>query len=102
MRLASRVVAVLTPMSLMVAAAGSASADAPAEWPPGEGLSKMDVLLIFGGIPLALFLVIGLYGAITAERSSAAGHFYAYPQVDREALESAEGSEAEAIESRGE
>ena len=51
--------------ALVLASAGQASADTPATWENSESYSTMDVLLIFAGIPLLLFLVIGTFGWLT-------------------------------------
>lgn len=64
-RIAARTAAVLAPVLLVLASAGRASADTPRTWENTESYSTMDVLLIYVGIPLLLFLVIGLFGWMT-------------------------------------
>lgn len=56
---------------LSVALAGAASADAPTGWEKGgEGLTTLDAVLIFVGIPLGLMVVIGLLASISSTKST--------------------------------
>lgn len=43
-----------------VALATPASADVPEGWPPADSIDKLNALLLLGGIPLLLFVVIAL------------------------------------------
>lgn len=64
-RLAVRgAVAAVVP-ALVLASAGQASADTPTTWHNTDSYSTMDILFIFVGIPLALFICIGLFGWLT-------------------------------------
>lgn len=58
--------------ALVLASAGQASAETPSTWENTESYSTMDVLFIFAGIPLALFLVIGLFGWLTHTKKALA------------------------------
>jgi hypothetical protein len=45
---------------ITVAAAGSASADTPATWDDPPETDRLHLLLLLGGVPLLLFVLIGL------------------------------------------
>lgn len=64
-RSAARVAAVLVPVLVVLGTAGPASAEPPSTWENTDSLSGIDVLLIYGGIPLLLFVVIAVFGALT-------------------------------------
>lgn len=64
-RLAIRGAVAAAVPALVLASAGQASAETPSTWDNTESYSTMDVLLIFVGIPLVLFIVIGLFGWLT-------------------------------------
>ncbi len=51
--------------------AGSAWADAPATdaWPDGASRSTLDTLLLFGGGTIGLFVLISLFGLLTARNN---------------------------------
>lgn len=51
--------------------AASAIADEPnsAAWPDGEGRSVLDTLILFGGGTVGLFIVISLFGLLTARNN---------------------------------
>lgn len=57
-----RLLAVAAPAALTLAAvlatAGPAAADTPEGWPKEESFDFLRTLLVFGGIPLLLFIVI--------------------------------------------
>ncbi|MGH1565098.1 hypothetical protein [Mumia sp. DW29H23] len=55
---------------LAVAAATPAAADVPVGWEDGESMSTLDVLLVFVGIPVAICLVLALFGFILARRTT--------------------------------
>ncbi|MGH3423568.1 MAG: hypothetical protein ACRDO8_02495, partial [Nocardioidaceae bacterium] len=63
-RFVTRAVVVTAPVALSLALADAAAAGTPTTWEAGEGLSGLDVLLIFVGIPLGLFVVIALLASI--------------------------------------
>ena len=69
-RLAARGAVVAAIPAFVLATAGQASANTPASWENSESYSTMDVLLIFAGIPLLLFLVIGTFGWLTHTRKA--------------------------------
>jgi hypothetical protein len=48
--------------------ATAAMADAPVsdDWPTGEARSTLDTLLLFGGGTIGLFLLVALFGLLTA------------------------------------
>jgi hypothetical protein len=50
----------LVPALLVTSAAGAALADTPESWQDGPHVSALYILLVLGGIPLALFVVITL------------------------------------------
>jgi hypothetical protein len=58
-RRAARAVA-LTPAVLVTCSAGAALADPPDTWEQGPSVSPLHTLLVLGGIPLGLFLLITL------------------------------------------
>lgn len=55
----------------LTAGASAAFADAPVgdDWPVGEGRSILGNLVLFGGGTLALFLVVALFGLLTARNN---------------------------------
>ncbi len=68
----TRVFAVLLGTATYVAVgAASAWADEPdsAAWPDGEGRSVLDTLLLFVGGTVGLFILISLFGLMTARRN---------------------------------
>ncbi|MFI5427773.1 hypothetical protein [Aeromicrobium sp. UC242_57] len=56
---------------MFVAGTGAALADQPVgpAWPDGEGRSTLDTLLVFGGGTVVLFIVISLFGLLTARNN---------------------------------
>lgn len=65
-RIVARIAAAaLVPVVIVLASAGQASAEPPSTWVNTDSFSGIDVLLIYVGIPLALFLVVGLFGLLT-------------------------------------
>lgn len=70
-RLAARTTAVTAPLAVSLVLAGAAHADAPATWEAGgDGINGLEALLIFGGIPLGLLIVIALLASISSRTSS--------------------------------
>lgn len=72
MTTATRVFAVLLGTATFVAlGAASAMAAEPIgpAWPDGEARSGLDTLLLFGGGTIGLFVVISLFGLLTARRN---------------------------------
>lgn len=67
-RLAIRAIAVAGLVLLSVPLASSAAADTPESWDEGLGLSGLDVLLVYAGIPLGLCVVIALLASINPGR----------------------------------
>ncbi|MFD1827218.1 MULTISPECIES: hypothetical protein [Mumia] len=55
---------------IAVAAATPAAADVPIGWEEGTPMSTLDVLLVFAGIPLAIAVVLALFGLILARRTT--------------------------------
>lgn len=55
---------------LAVAAATPAAADVPVGWEEGSPMSTLDVLLVFVGIPVAIALVLTLFGYVLARRTT--------------------------------
>ena len=53
------------PVLLVLGSTGPASAEPPASWSNTDSFSGIDVLLIYVGIPLLLFALIGLFGLLT-------------------------------------
>lgn len=64
-RTAARAAAVLVPVLVVLGSAGPASAEPPSTWENSGSLSGMDVLFIYVGIPLLLFVSIALFGWLT-------------------------------------
>lgn len=58
--LARRTTVVLAATAVVLTAAGPAGADVPEGWSNPEPVSPWHALLVLGGIPLALFVVIAL------------------------------------------
>lgn len=52
---------------LLTAVSASASTE-PSTWPDGESISTLEVLGIFVGLPVLLFVVVGLIGVIHAQK----------------------------------
>jgi len=85
MSLARVITAVTAALLAVVAVATPASAStAPDTWPKGDGLSTLEVIGIFGGGTVGLFVVIWLLAA--AMNAKMQHHVVASP-VDRDALE---------------
>ena len=65
-----RLAAVLaTVVVSLVATAGPAAADAPSTWEDAPEQSLLDMLILLFGIPLALFVVIGLLAALLSRKN---------------------------------
>jgi hypothetical protein len=62
---------VLATVVTFVAGSGAAFADAPTggAWPEGEGRSVLDTIILFGGGTVGLFIVVALFGLLTARRN---------------------------------
>lgn len=61
MKTVSRLVlTVIASLVVVIGSAGVASADEPLTWDSGEPMATQDVLLIFVGGPVALFVVIAV------------------------------------------
>ena len=62
---------VLATVVTFIAGSGAAFADAPTggAWPEGKGRSVLDTLILFGGGTVGLFIVIALFGLLTARRN---------------------------------
>lgn len=58
LRYAVRVTAVSVPLVLVLGAPATASATAPVGWDGAPPVSLLEALLLFGGVPLGLFLLI--------------------------------------------
>ncbi len=72
MKTAARVLGlVLATVVTLIASSGAALADAPAgdAWPVGEGRSTLDTIIVFGGGTAGLFVLIWLFGLLTARRN---------------------------------
>ena len=72
MRTPARVLGLaLTFVVMLVGGAGTAFADQPATaaWPEGEGRSTLDTLLVFGGSTVGLFILVALFGLLTARNN---------------------------------
>lgn len=54
---------------LVVSAGPAAASTAPSTWELDDPMSTLEALAIFGGIPLALFVVISLFAAMTARNN---------------------------------
>lgn len=66
----SRFVAVLSVVAATVLATSSAAlADAPTTWEDNAGRSTLDNLLYFGGGTVGLFVVVALFGLLTARNN---------------------------------
>ena len=50
----------ITIAGLSVALAGPAGAEVPEQWPANDAIDKLGMLLLLGGVPLLLAVVIGL------------------------------------------
>jgi hypothetical protein len=59
-------------VAALLATSSPASADTPVGWPEEQPIDKVHMLLILGGIPLLIFLVIGalVYGPALARGES--------------------------------
>ncbi len=62
---------VLATVVTFIAGSGAAFADAPTggAWPEGEGRSVLDTIILFGGGTLGLFIVVSLFGLLTARNN---------------------------------
>jgi hypothetical protein len=64
--------------ALVLAASGTASADVPEGWDTPDPVNPAEALLVLGGIPVLIFLVITLLvlaaGRSRGERVAAGGH----------------------------
>lgn len=72
MRTPARVLGLALSFVVMFAAGtGAALADQPIgdAWPDGEGRSTLDTLLLFGGATVGLYILISLFGLLTARRN---------------------------------
>lgn len=70
MKTPSRVALVLVSVAGFVFfGAGSALADAPTTWVDPEPTSKLDTLILFGGGTLGLFILVALFGLLTARNN---------------------------------
>ena len=49
--------------------AGSALADAPTTWKDPKPTSDLDTLILFGGGTLGLFILVSLFGLLTARKN---------------------------------
>lgn len=67
----ARVIAVVTASlaAVVATASGAAASSVPESWPVGEGLSPLETLAYFVGIPVLLFVVIWGIGAAIAAKS---------------------------------
>jgi hypothetical protein len=57
---------------MFVAGSAAALADAPAgstEWPNNDSKSHLDLLILFGGGTVGLFVIIALFGLLTARNN---------------------------------
>jgi hypothetical protein len=56
---------------MFVAGTAAAMADAPTggRWPDGEKKSDLHLLLLFGGSTLGLFILVSLFGLLTARHN---------------------------------
>lgn len=61
----------LATATFVVIGAASAIADEPnsAAWPDGESRSVLETLILFGGGTVGLFIVIALFGLLTARNN---------------------------------
>jgi hypothetical protein len=70
MQTPSRVAFVLVAMAgVLFLGAGSALADTPATWADPEPTTTLHNLLLFGGSTIALFVLISLFGLLTARNN---------------------------------
>ncbi len=72
MKTPARVLGLVVATVVMFAAGtGAALADAPtgAAWPEGEGRSVLDTVLLFGGGTVGLFVLVALFGLLTARNN---------------------------------
>lgn len=72
MKTAARVLGlVLATVVTFIASSGAALADTPVgdAWPKGEERSQLDTLILFGGGTVGLFIVIWLFGMLTARNN---------------------------------
>lgn len=62
---------VLATVVMFAAGSGAAFADAPvgSAWPKGSPKSTLDVLILFGGGTVGLFILISLFGLLTARHN---------------------------------
>jgi hypothetical protein len=62
---------VLATVVMIVAGSGAAFADAPvgSDWPEAPTKSFLDALILFGGGTVGLFVLIVLFGLLTARRN---------------------------------
>ena len=62
---------VLATVVTFIAGSGAAFADAPTggAWPEGEGRSVLDTIILFGGGTVGLFIVVSLFGLLTARNN---------------------------------
>lgn len=70
MQTPSRVAFVLVAVAgVLFLGAGSALADTPSTWVDPEPTSTLHNLLLFGGSTIALFVLISLFGVLTARNN---------------------------------
>jgi hypothetical protein len=72
MKTPARVLAlVLATVVTFIAGSSAAFADAPtgSAWPDGESRSHLDTIILFGGGTVGLFIVVALFGLLTARRN---------------------------------
>ncbi len=70
MKTPSRVAVVLVAVAGFVfLGAGSALADAPTTWVDPKPTSTLDMLILFGGGTLGLFILVSLIGLLTARNN---------------------------------
>ena len=70
MKALARTVAILTSAAvLLVAMAGSATADSPSTWVEGESRSLLENLIFFGGSTIGLIVAISLFALVTARNN---------------------------------
>lgn len=62
---------VLATVVTFIASSSAAMADAPvgSAWPKGEGRSTLDTILLFGGGTVGLFILVALFGLLTARNN---------------------------------
>ncbi|WP_293786834.1 hypothetical protein [uncultured Aeromicrobium sp.] len=81
---------------LVVSAGPAAASTAPSTWELDDPMSTLEVLAIFGGIPLALFVVISIFAAMTARNN-----FEPAPPQSEDDKENSEDSEEDAASAPG-